>query len=96
MSAYPHEPGHKGRDTGRAAAAGMAPKAGNLRARVLAQITKKPGTPEEVAEALGIAVMNARPRCSELSMAGKIYDSGERRQAAGGRMAIVWKAVSNG
>lgn len=89
---YPDTPGHKGRDTGRGAAAGMEPKAGTIRARVLAAIRERPGTPEEIAERIGEPVMNTRPRTSELSVLGLIEDSGERRQAMGGRMAIVWQA----
>lgn len=90
---YPDTPGHKGnRDTGRAAAAGMEPKAGTIRARVLAAIREKPGTPEEIAERIREPVMNVRPRISECSVLGLVEDSGERAKAMGGRMAIRWKA----
>lgn len=90
---YPDTPGHKGnRDTGSAAAAGMEPKVGTIRARVLAAIREKPGTPEEIAERIGEPVLNTRPRTAELSKMGLIEDSGERAKAMGGRMAIRWKA----
>lgn len=90
---YPDTPGHKGRDTGRAAAAGIEPRAGTIRARVLAAIRELPGTPEEIAERIGEPVLNCRPRTSELAAKALIYDSGERRMAMGGRMAIVWAAT---
>jgi predicted ArsR family transcriptional regulator len=90
---YPDSPGHKGnRDTGRAAAAGIEPRAGTIRARVLAAIRERPGTPEELADRMGEPVMNVRPRCSELAAKDLIEDSGERAVAMGGRKAIRWKA----
>lgn len=91
---YPDTPGHKGnRDTGRAAAAGIEPRAGTIRARVLAAIRERPGTPEEIAERIGEPVLNCRPRFSEAVKMCLIYDTGERRQAMGGRKAIVWAAI---
>lgn len=95
---YPDTPGHKGRDTGRAAAAGIEPQAGTIRAKVLAAIREKPGTPEEVAERIGEPVLNCRPRFSECVALGLIEDTGERHQAMGGRRAIVWRAkeIANG
>jgi predicted ArsR family transcriptional regulator len=90
---YPDSPGHKGnRDTGRAAAAGIEPRAGTIRARVLAAIRERPGTPEELADRMGEPVMNVRPRCSELAAKDLIEDSGERAVAMGGRKANRWKA----
>lgn len=89
---YPDAPGYKARSTSRAAAEGVAPKAGTLRARVLDAIRARPGTPEEIAARLGEPVLNTRPRTSELVRMGLIEDSGERRKAMGGRSAIVWQA----
>jgi predicted ArsR family transcriptional regulator len=91
---YPVDPGFKARDTARAAAEGIKPVAGSLRARVYDAIKARPGTPEEIADRLGVPLMNVRPRCSELAARDLIVDSGERRLADGGRQAIVWK-VSN-
>lgn len=94
MSAiYPSQPGYKRAGTSQAAAEGMEPKAMNLRERVLAEVKQQPGTPESVARRLGVPLMNARPRFSELSAMGLIEDSGLRDVAAGGRQAIVWRAV---
>jgi hypothetical protein len=89
---YPDAPGFKARDTSRAAAEGVAPKAGTLRARVLDAIRANPGTPEEIAARLGEPVLNTRPRCAELSAKGLIEDSGQRGPAMGGRRAIIWQA----
>lgn len=92
--AYPNAPGHKGRDTGRAAAKAMKVKAPSLRERVLAEIQRKPGTPEQIANRLNIPLMSVRPRCSELSAQGLIKDSGGRGTAMGGLKAIVWMVAS--
>lgn len=92
-AAYPHSPGAKRRDTSFAAAAAMAPKAGSLRARVYDSLKEKPGTPEDVASRLGEPVMNCRPRFSELSARDLIRDTGKRREAMGGRQAIVWEVT---
>lgn len=89
---YPEAPGWKARDTSRAAAVGMASKAGSLRDRVLAEIRRKPGSPELIAKRLHEPVMNVRPRCSELAAKNLIEDSGARAEAQGGRKAIVWRA----
>jgi hypothetical protein len=88
---YPEAPGFKARDTAKAAAAGMTPKAGSLRARVYDELKRRPGTPEQVAARIGEPVMNCRPRISELSARGLVVDSGERGEAMGGRLAIVWR-----
>ena len=88
---YPETPGYKARDTAKAAADGIAPQAKSLRARVFDAIKAQPGTPEEIAARLGVPLMNVRPRTSELSARELIEDSGERREADGGRKAIVWR-----
>lgn len=92
-TAYPRSPGWKARETAKAAAGAMAPKAGLLRDRVLAAIRLAPSTPDEVATHLGETVLAVRPRVSELSKLGKVIDTGQRRKNASGRPAIVWKAV---
>ncbi len=91
---YPDEPGWKapGRDTSKAAAAGVAPKAKSIRARVYDCLKDgHPRTPEEIAAMLGIPVMNVRPRLSELFARGLVTDSGTRGLAFGGRSAIAWR-----
>ena len=91
---YPDRPGWKGSDTSRAAAAGIAGKAGTLRDRVLAAINVRPGTPEQIALRIDEPLMNVRPRCSELHAKGLIEDSAVRGTAMGGRHAIVWRVVA--
>ena len=90
---YPNSPGWKARETSRAAAEAIAPQAKSLRARVLDEIAKAPGTPEQIAHRMKAPLMNVRPRCSELARKGLIIDSGARGQAMGGREAIIWRAA---
>lgn len=92
---YPGGPGHKGRETSRAAAQAVKAKAPLLRERVLAEIKKRPGTPEQIANRLSLPLMSVRPRCSELSAKGLIKDSGGRGTAMGGKQAIIWMVVSS-
>lgn len=91
---YPHEPGWKARDTARQAAEGVAPKAKPLRVRVLEELQRGEGTPEQIADRIGAPLMNTRPRLSELAAQGLIEDSGKRGRAAGGRRAIVWRCAA--
>ena len=88
---YPDQPGYKARTTSIAAAEGIAPKALSIRARVYDALKVRPMTPEEIAEIIGEPVHNTRPRLSELSAKGMVEDSGLRREAMGGRQAIVWR-----
>lgn len=90
-SGYPSAPGYKREGTSEDAASGIAPKVGSLRAKVYDQIKFAPSTPEEVADVLSLPVHSIRPRFSELSARGLIKDSGKRRTAMGGRLAMVWE-----
>lgn len=91
---YPNAPGHKGRETSRAAAKGIAVHAKSLRERVLDEIKIRPGTPEQIAHRMSEPLMNVRPRCSELAAKKLIKDSGGRADAMGGRKAIIWMVAS--
>lgn len=91
---YPDRPGFKRAGTSEEAAAAIAPKAQNLRDRVLAALTEAPGTPEQVSERLCVPVMSLRPRFSELFAKGAIEDTGRRDRAQGGRQAIIWRVVA--
>lgn len=85
-------------DTSRAAAEAIKPKAGTLRARVLANVVAKGGhgvTDEEGQAALGMNPNTYRPRRRELEQAGKVVDSGLRRPTHAGRKAVVWMATSS-
>lgn len=62
-----------------------------LRTRVMAELTKAPGTADEVAVRLRIDKLSIRPRCSELAAMGEIEDSGIRHENASGRRAVVWR-----
>jgi predicted ArsR family transcriptional regulator len=72
----------------------VAPKAATLCDQTLECLKRKPMTPEEVARALGEPVHSIRPRFSQLAARKLIVKTDQRRQAMGGRMAQVWKAVS--
>ena len=90
---FPADPGFQARDTSRAAAVAMAPRAPRIRELVLAEIEATPSTVHEVATRLRRPVSTVQPRFSELEGQGKIEDSGFRRHnAASGKKAIVWKA----
>lgn len=89
---YPRSPGHKRQATSKAAADSMAHIAGTLRERVLTVIKRSACTPDEAAAALGITVLAARPRVSELLKLSLIVDTGERRVNESGKRAIVWAA----
>lgn len=86
-------PGWKGRGTSFAAAVQIAPKAPTLRDRVLAEVGRGAGTPEDICARLGIDILAGRPRFSELAKAGKIRDSGARGVSRSGGKAIVWEAA---
>ena len=87
---YPYEPGHKGRDTGEAAAEAAAPTAPTLRSLVLTVLARGNFTADEIAGGAGHSVLAIRPRVSELARMGEIMDTGTRRKNASGKNAIVW------
>ena len=93
MNAYPYEPGYRQRDTSKAAADAIAPRAWTLRERVYQSILAKPGTADEVAARIGEKPGSVRPRTTELTLDGRIYDTGQRRPAESGRMQIVYAAT---
>lgn len=85
---YPQSPGYKGGETSLAAARSI--DANTLRAKVLTELGKSPGTADEIAGRLGLSILSIRPRCSELAALGKIEDSGIRHLNSSGRSAVVW------
>ncbi len=88
---YPQQPGYKARDTARAAAEHMRPKAKRLQGLCLDALAQYgPMTADECAEKLCIDKLSIRPRFSELSALWKITDTGERRLNASGKRAVVW------
>lgn len=90
---YPTVPGAKTSGTSQAAAEAMRPRAGILRAKVLACLKDRALTADECADVLRETVLAIRPRFSELRALGQIIDTGERRQNDSGRSAIVWRAA---
>ncbi|AHE52600.1 hypothetical protein [Sphingomonas sanxanigenens] len=87
-------PGASARDTSRAAAADIAPRAKIFRDRALAALEASNGlTADEVAGKVGLPVLSIRPRITELFALGLIRDTHERRANASGRKAIVWAAI---
>lgn len=94
FATYPDAPGYSEPDTSRAAAESMADSAPRLRERVLAALRRNgPMTPDEAADGLSCSVLSIRPRFTELSHAGLIEDTGERRANDSGRAAKVWRAA---
>lgn len=90
---YPVSPGHKGIETSAQAAESMRGRAPRLRdacMKICGQYTDGV-TADEAAAILGESILSIRPRFSELNLAGKIYDTKERRPNASGRDAAVWK-----
>ena len=82
--------------TSKAAAAGIEPKAGTLRALVLNWLRARGSygaTDEEIAYQYDLNPSTARPRRVELVQAGLVRDSGQTRPTRSGRQATVWVAV---
>lgn len=90
---YPDDPGHKGIETSAQAAESMRGSAPRLRAACLKVCSQYIDgvTADECAAILEESILSIRPRFSELNLAGKIYDSKERRPNFSGRSAAVWK-----
>ena len=92
---YPDHPGWKSRDTARAAADEVAPKAPLLRERCLEALREAGNlTADECASRLGIDKLSIRPRFSELAATGSIIDTKQRRLNASNKRAIVWCAAA--
>lgn len=91
----PSPPAQRHSPTSRDAAAQIAPRAGTLRAAVLAALKDAPGglTDEELQTLLNMGASTQRPRRIELTQAGLVRDSGTTRRTRSGRQAVVWVAV---
>lgn len=92
---YPNAPGWKGTaETGREAAAAIAPKLGRLQRLALDLVSARAAqgiTPEEACDLSGEQRVSLQPRFSELREKGQIVDSGRRRQNPSSRKnAVVW------
>lgn len=95
---YPATPGfRKGSDTSKEAAEAIAPVASTLRGRV-ARLFKESFpdsfTADEAAKALNLSPFAIRPRVTELSAAGLLEKTGERRSNPHSTMrAHCWRAA---
>jgi predicted XRE-type DNA-binding protein len=89
---YPQSPGYRRTDTSREAAESIAPKAEDLRSKVMRMLRAGSMTADEIATILEIDKLSIRPRVSELVKMGKIYDTGMRHRNASGKRAVVWGA----
>jgi predicted transcriptional regulator len=86
---YPQTAGFKREGTSSESAQTVDAK--TLRAKVLTELSKAPGTADEIASRLRIDKLSIRPRCSELAALGKIEDSGIRHLNTSSKRAIVWQ-----
>lgn len=93
---YPAFPGAKGSSTSREAAEAIAPVASTWRGRVaklFAEAHPQGFTADEAAKELNASPFLIRPRLSELSAAGLIQKTGERRRNPSSSLrAAVWRA----
>lgn len=86
--------GWKKQDTSHEAAQHMEPRAPRLRRLTLEALRAHPAglTADEIADVVGEAPANIRPRCSELYGDGVIQRTNIRRTNRNNRTQIVWKA----
>lgn len=81
-------------DTRRESERQIAPERARLQRAVLEAVEQHgPMTANEIAARIGETVLAVRPRVCELSKAGLLRDTGERRSNQSGRPAIVWAAA---
>lgn len=94
LFSYPDAPGSKVPGTSQEAAHKIKSHASALRDRVERLfLTGAQMTADECAETLGVTVLAARPRLSELAKMGLIVKTPERRKNASGMSAQVWRAA---
>ena len=84
--------GYQPTETSFNAAVRVAVNARNVRDRVAAVLAERgPMTADEIAAVLGLSILTVRPRVTDLNKAGRIEDTGARRQTGSGNAAIVWR-----
>lgn len=84
--------GYQSTETSFNAAVRAAVNARNVRDRVAAVLAERgPMTADEIAAVLGLSILTVRPRVTDLNKAGRIEDTGARRQTGSGNAAIVWR-----
>lgn len=91
---YVANTGFKGTETSAEAAKNVSLKSRGCRDKVMAEIARTKGsTADEVAVALGLSILQVRPRVSELKTLGMIRHTGTRRRNASGQKATVWEPM---
>jgi predicted ArsR family transcriptional regulator len=93
-----HGTGYQARDTSHQAAKAIEPDVGTIRADVLNAIRNVDFglTADQCAEILNLSPLTVRPRFTELSQAGLIIATTEKRLNRSGRRAQVWACRTNG
>ncbi len=86
-----HPPHQRHSETSATAAEEIQPKVGHLQGVVLAAISGRPSTDEELIYGIPMAANTLRPRRRELQLMGLVEDSGERRHTRAGKLAVVWR-----
>lgn len=80
-------------ETSRAAAHAIKPSAKALREQVFDFVKgrgERGATDEEIASCLKMSGNTERPRRRELVLAGRVIDSGKKRETESGLMATIW------
>jgi len=75
------------------AALSIAPRIGALHRELIAWLTGRPSTDEEMQDGCDMPANTQRPRRRELQLAGYVEDSGRTRLTRSGRYAVVWRLV---
>ena len=94
---YPVGPGYTNNTTSLEAALKVEPAVTSMRGKVLAFIRARGhegATPDEIASALNMLVVTARPRTTELARVGLVVDSHQRRRNENGNNSIVYIAIA--
>jgi hypothetical protein len=92
--------GHRGRDTGIAAAAMQNPTLKPVRELVEGAFAEGPASPEQITERLrrqghDLWPMTVRCRVSDLGKLGRLVDTGERATSMSGRAkSIIWRLAT--
>lgn len=92
MQHYPDAPAYQGGDTSHEAATFMAGKTPLLQSQVIRALRMRPMATFQIAAVIGRSYRSVQPRTSELRLAGRIEDSGERKiDPETNRAVIVWQ-----
>lgn len=89
---YPNAPGFKTPGTSSAAAESIKPRAATLREQVFALLKQEALSADQCATKLGVTVLSARPRVSELHKMGLIEKLPVTATNNSGLQAHIWRA----